>query len=425
MSRLFLLCLIALLPLAARGQAADDARLAALEAGLEIEEAPALELVIVGPGEEDFTLYGHAAMRVIDDPEHPETARVFNFGITDFDNERLERDFIGGRVEFWGNQTAYARTLEGWEREDRTVVRYPIQLGDGARRRLLARMEHDVELEHRLYIYDTFRENCATRLRDYLDTYSNGTVFATHGAVMTDRRFRDDVRHAYSRRTTLLMATELMAGSDTDRVRSVWDLMYRPEYMAERLAEVVLPGGTSLLGTPVVDHQRQGADPRDGAPQHGQIVWLIFAAIVAVVGWWLPGFGPRVRGGVLAGTVVLSTLIGVVMLAVGLTTAWPELQRNPSVFVFIPLDLLLLWTAGRLLVTERSGEAPLARMWLRGRLVVGLVVVALTPVVGVLQGPLPPRLFGLALVFLALRCLDQADDRTQEYAVVDHDFDRR
>jgi hypothetical protein len=298
---------LALLPLAAWAQEAEDA---ALDAGLEIVEAPAIELVIVGPGEDFTTLYGHAAMRVVDDPSRPETARVFNFGITAFDNPDLTREFIGGRVVFWGDVGPYDATLAGWKRDDRTVTRYPVLLGDGARRRLLARLEHDVAPAHRQYIYDTFRENCATRLRDVLDTYSGGTVFATHGGVDGGRAFRQDVREAYSNRSGLLLATELMAGADTDRPRTAWELMYRPEYMAERLVEVVLPGGKPLLGAPAVDHTRQGADPRSGSPHHGQVFWGALAVLAGLLGWWIRGRGPRVRGGVLAVAALLSSLIG-------------------------------------------------------------------------------------------------------------------
>ena len=417
MRRLWVLWL-ALLPLAAWAQEAEDA---ALDAGLEIVEAPAIELVIVGPGEDFTTLYGHAAMRVVDDPSRPETARVFNFGITAFDNPDLTREFIGGRVVFWGDVGPYDATLAGWKRDDRTVTRYPVLLGDGARRRLLARLEHDVAPAHRQYIYDTFRENCSTRLRDVLDTYSGGTVFATHGGVDGGRAFRQDVREAYSNRSGLLLATELMAGADTDRPRTAWELMYRPEYMAERLVEVVLPGGKPLLGAPAVDHTRQGADPRNGSPHHGQIFWGALAVLAGLLGWWIRGRGPRVRGGVLAVAALLSSLIGGTMLWVGLTSAWPEMQRNPSILVFVPLDLALLWPAGRLLL---GGFAwgPIARPWLIGRLVVGGALVALTPLLDPLAGPLPPRLLGVALTFLALRCLDgrsdRFDDRTEELSIV-------
>ncbi|MEZ4464277.1 MAG: DUF4105 domain-containing protein [bacterium] len=385
---------------------ADAAADAALAAALEIVEAPALELVIVGPGEEEYRLFGHAAMLVIDDPDHPETARVFNFGITDFGNKSLVGDFIGGRVEFWGDVGPYGATAAGWRRDDRTITRYPVLLPDGARRRLVARMERDVLPANRAYIYDTFRENCGTRLRDYLDTYSGGGLRAAIGTEPSGRSFRDDARHAYSNRTALLMVTELFAGVDTDQPRSPWELTYRPEYLAEQLAQVQLADGP-LLGAPSVEHARQAPDPRDGMPNHGQVLWLALAALLGLLGWWLPGRGPRIRGGVLVAVVLLTTLIGTTMLWLGLTTDWAELQRNPAIFVFIPLDLGLLWTAGRLFWTGQAGSAGVARAWLQGRLVVGLLLAALTPVIGALHGPLPPRLLGLALAFVALRSLGE------------------
>lgn len=367
---------------------------------------PQVELVIVGPSDAIYSLYGHAAIRVVDDQQDdPGDARVFNFGITNFKRPNYVRDFVGGRVEFWGKIERWATVLDRWRRTDRTVVRYPVLLPEVALRGLVARMERDTTPEHRDFVYDTFRENCSTRLRDYLDTYSRGAVHAAIASAPAGRAFRQDVRQAYSKHTSLLLGTEIVPGVELDRARTLWEMTYRPEVLGEAL-KMVQFDGHALLGPGIVEHTRSGADPLDGSPQHGQIIILIVALLFGVLGWFVAGRGPRLRGGVLATVALLASGLGMLLIWVATMSDWPEMQRNPLVFAVVPLDLLLLWPAGRLIVQHESGPAAIARTYLKARLVVALLLVALTPLLDVLAGPLPARVLAVSWVWVALRCLD-------------------
>jgi hypothetical protein len=73
----------------------------------------------------------------------------------------------------------------------------------------------------------------------------------------------------------------------------------------------------------------------------------------------------------------------------------------------VPLDIFLLWPALKLFVHGETGHAPIARTYLKVRIVVGLLLVALTPVLSVLEGPLPPRVLAVVMAWVALRCLDE------------------
>lgn len=369
--------------------------------------APQVEVVIVGPSDASYSLFGHAAMRVVDSPDDdPSDARLFNFGITNFKRPDYVTDFLGGRVEFWGKIERWGTVLERWKTSDRTVVRYPVLLPDVALQQLVARMERDTTPEHRNFIYDTFRENCATRLRDYLDTYSRGAVHAATAGQPSGRAFRQDVRQAYGNHTAILLGSEFAPGVTIDQPRDIWEMMYRPEGLGDGLKQVQFDGH-ALLGPGIVEHQRTGGDPLDGSPHHAQIIILIIALLFGVLGWFVHGRGARIRGGTLAGVSLLSTGLGILLIWIATMTDWPEMQRNPLIFAVIPLDILLLWPATRLFLHGETGYATIARVYLKTRLVVGLLLVALTPVLAIIEGPLPARVLAVSWVWVALRCLDE------------------
>ena len=88
-----------------------------------------------------------------------ESGLLYNFGVTSFNQENYIQKFIGGRVDFWVNARTYAPNLR-WQKADRTVVRYPLNLDPIATRQLIQDLEHAV-VPKTVPFYDTFRANCA------------------------------------------------------------------------------------------------------------------------------------------------------------------------------------------------------------------------------------------------------------------------
>lgn len=368
---------------------------------------PQLALLIVGPSKDIYTLYGHAAVLVIDDPTaHINKARLFNFGLTSFKRPNYLKDFLTGRVKFWGAATTFKRAFARWKRNDRTVWRYDINLGPGATQRMIKRMEHDTQPDRREYVYDTFRENCATRIRDYLDTYSGGAVYGALGDEPSGRAYRDDVRDTYASQPALLLLTEIFPGPELDRKRSVWEMGYRPESLVAGLETVTLTGedAVPLLGPAITLHTRKGPNPLGGRRQKGQI-FLGFMALLTFAAAALCGLlSPRARGWMMLFWLVPALVVGTILLYITLNTDWPDFQRNALVVGFTPLDLLLLGPAVRLAFFRIEGGW-LVRGYLWVRIAAVSVVVVGAPFFDVLDGPYPPRLLALTGLLLCLRCV--------------------
>ncbi len=368
---------------------------------------PQIHLAVVGPGDPVWSLYGHAAMVVKRPKQRLNKAEVFNFGITDWNRPNYVRDFLTGRVEFWGATAPFKKNLARWKREDRDILLYPVQLDPGARRRLVARMRRDVTEDHKHYVYDTFRDNCSTRIRDYLDTFSGGAVYGAIATESTGRSYRDDVRVAYSGWVGLQLLTELVPGISLDAERTSWELAYRPVFLGDALKPVMLADGRALLGDPLVLNRRTGPSPIGGWPHGAQAVIGGAAAVLLLGAWLIGGCGARLRGIVLAMWVGGSTFLGVLLLVVAFGTDWPDMKENWLALAFIPLDALLIWTAGRLVLARRNAGG-WARGWIGLRAGTTLVLVLAT-LVGATDGPVVPRLLALAGLILAARCLGERE----------------
>lgn len=357
-----------------------------------------VELMVFGPGDDVFGRYGHAALRVIGPGT---TDRVFNFGITDWTKPNYIWDFLTGRVRFWGNAKPWERVRRSYVKWDRTILRYPLDLTREEVDGLVARMEHDVLPEHREYVYDTFRDNCATRLRDYLDTATGGAVRRSLADDPLGPSFREDVRIAFAAYPGLLLLTEIIPGLPLDAPRTTWERMYRPAVLGDAIARVqVIRGGVArpLSSAPIVDRPREGSEPLTGWPNLGQV--LIGAATVLLLGWVAVTRGRPARKRATVALVLITPAVALSLLlsVVAAGTVWPDMQQNWLLLALPPTDLALL-PALRAAWAGRPPRFPAAvRAYLTFRAVSSLALTGLAPVVDLFAGPLPPRLLALAVV---------------------------
>lgn len=365
-----------------------------------------VELLVFGPGDDVFGRYGHAGIRVLGPGD---ADRIFNFGITDWTKPNYVLDFLTGRVRFWGNVKPWERVRKSYVKWDRTILRYPLDLSPAQVDGMVSRMEHDVLPENREYVYDTFRDNCATRLRDYIDAATEGAVRRSLAAEPLGNSYREDVRVAFAAFPGLLLLTEIIPGLPLDAPRSTWERMYRPAVLGDALTRVrLMRDGVErpLTGAPRVDRQRQGQEPLSGWPNLGQALLLGLAAGLVGVGFWSRRAGARQRATRALAWWAVSMLLSLLLTVVALGTIWPDMRENWLLLALPPTDLAFLWP---LRAVKRGLPVPMPRLfqgYLVFRVVTVLTLAGLAPVVSLFAGPLPPRLVALAGLWLVALALE-------------------
>jgi hypothetical protein len=317
------LCLAALAcPAAAAAQTHDD---------------PEVALVTMGPGDDVFSRYGHAALCVRD--EVSPQGRCYNYGTADFSSyQSLLWSVLRGTARFFVSVVDEPATMTQYARvEDRTVWRQVLPYPAEARRRLVARLSLDALPEHRSYLYHHYRDNCTTRVRDHLDAVSDGAL-STARAVRTERTWRARTLEGLASDGRLLALAELLLGRSLDATMTRWEEMFLPAVLREEVqrATGVAPVAVSTRAHPVPE----------GEPGRGVGVLGAVSAALAALGL---GAGQRrsralalVARGVLVATL---TLLGALVWGMAAASTLPELRGNAMALVLAPTDLLLAWSA--------------------------------------------------------------------------------
>jgi len=358
-----------------------------------------VELLTMGPGVDLFTRFGHAALRV----HGPDQDVVYNFGYTHFDAPGLVLGFLRGKVVFWVARRKFTTTVLDYREDDRDLYLQELGLRDEEQAELARLLAWTAEPAHRYYVYDHFRDNCATRPRDLIDRVTGGRLRRALGGKPAGTTLRDLVREGFAGELPVLLTAELVLGREVDRPLDLWAACFLPRFLREALRRVHAPGGRPLAGAPLAGaplplHLRRAPSPLSGDPRAGaRVLWLVAGATLILLGLvaLLCRGRRRVAGLLLLPPVLLVGLAGLLIWTLAVGTALPELRWNEHLLVLWPTDLVLVgvvvrWLRGRWF----------AGRWLRAyawaRLAVALAVL-LGHLAGLALQPLPWPLMGLAL----------------------------
>ena len=336
----------------------------------------------MGPGDDLFSRFGHAAICVSD--ALTPAGRCYNYGTADFSTPGpLTWSFVRGRAMFWVSVVPLPYMVEVYQHEDRTLWRQRLPLSSEAAR-TLATLLHQADVrEATYYRYHHFNDNCTTRIRDLLDQATGGALRrATQ--VATDPPLRHYVHQGFAGQPLLLIFTELLLGRAADRPTTRWQGMFLPELLRSELQQ-------RLLAVSEVVYERQKPLVIGHSLGGG---WLLVPSgvLLALLAWALGSALRRPR--LAAGLVGLKLgFTGLLVAGLAACAALPELRYNEALLLCLPTDLLLLGMSPRWAVGY-------ARLRLGG-----LLACAIGLALGGLIQPLVPVLifYALPLGVLALR----------------------
>lgn len=345
----------------------------------------------MGPGQDAFSLFGHAALCVFD--QRSPDGRCYNYGTTDFSRPvSLSLHFLRGKARFWVSVSSESSMVDAYAASGRAVYRQWLPLPPHRARAFALALERDLEPDRRSYQYHHFDDNCATRLRDSIDSFTGGRLRT--GAVH-DESMREIVRRGLGASPLLVAISELVLGRRVDALPSRWQAMFLPDVLRDEV--------TKQLGAKpeVVSPQRvqvRHYDPRVGRfwiAWVGAVLGAVFAALHASRRRWVSRTGLVLSAAVFGG-------VGLVLASIAAVSSLSDLRENEVLFVLTPLDLMVAFLRGSWLKWF---------VWIR---IAGLVGVVLCMVLGVFVQPLSAPVFALAVWLIGLAAARPSHDRHGE-----------
>jgi hypothetical protein len=357
-------------------------------------DAPTVELVVFAPGEAIYTLWGHAAIRVVDPVTRQDLA--YNFGSIDFSGAFFAR-MMRGEVDAFVAVAPYHAMAEVYRREERSIRRLTLDLTPEEARHVAAELAARTADGPSHYRYHHFEDNCSTQVADTLDRALGGRL--SHLAQGRSQATLRRLALGYLRRDTLLyVAVDTLLTAPVDRPITVWHTTFLPEELAKVLRGATTPAGRPLVRSELLEFRGRDAD------LHPQWTWpwtKVYLLFVAPLLFLALRFA---RVATLLWTLVAG-LSGCVLAVAWLGTGYDFLHGNWNLIALPPTHLL----AGAVLLKTRWRERWILRRGVRVyaglhlAALIGLTVGVITGAVPQAVGPVLGLAFGPAAVLLSRR----------------------
>ena len=126
--------------------------------------------------------------------------------------------------------------MAGYKAANRDVRVLDLQLTAAQRAGILQKLLHDAKPENRYYLYDHYRDNCSTRVRDILDDALGGQL-RRHWSKRAPFNLRQETRRYTAQ--DMLTQWSMMFGlnGSVDRPQTLWEDVFLPLKFRKRCSK--------------------------------------------------------------------------------------------------------------------------------------------------------------------------------------------
>jgi len=179
------------------------------------------------PGKEVATIYGHSAIRIVNTSVGYD--EVFSWGVYDFNTPNFVWKFAKGRLNYKIDSDTYDQFIQQYLSEQRSVISQKINLSNEEKATFISLINNNMRPENRLYLYDFFYDNCATRIRDLLEKTFRGRLVYPDEKHKTIPTYRERINQVQKPIPWLSVGTDLLIGISGDKKAGFRERMFLPE----------------------------------------------------------------------------------------------------------------------------------------------------------------------------------------------------
>ena len=222
----------------------------------QLSQQAEISLITCSPSEDAvFTVYGHSALRIYDPVNKID--RVYNYGMFDFSKPNFVYRFAKGETDYYLGVSDFRYFLFEYMTRGSEVYEQVLNLQYKEKDALWQALEWNIQPENRVYRYNFFFDNCATRpvimiennIQGVINFKSpeNGPQIASSLAmtgVPACQSFRDIINYCTRYRPWQTFGCDLVLGLPTDRTMTQRESFFIPDNVknAFNQAEIIREG---------------------------------------------------------------------------------------------------------------------------------------------------------------------------------------
>lgn len=306
-----------------------------------------VSILTCSPGEQVYELFGHTALRVVDEQRGVDA--VFNYGLFSFDEPNFIWRFVLGETDYLLGATDYCYFIAEYAERGSGVTEQVLNLDSLQTAALIRSLTLNAMPQHRKYRYNFLFNNCTTKARDKIVEALGGDAgieYAT--ASMGDSLTFRDIIHIYTAGCPWYqLGMDMLLGAPADEIAARSGAQFAPFVLMDELSDATIVGTQAARPLVAAQHQLLVEQPRtvtrnNLTPFNVALLLLLFTFVVMLCErrskrsfllWDV--FLMMLQG--LAGCVLLFMVLFSQHPAVGCN--WLLLWLNPVPLILLPLLL--------------------------------------------------------------------------------------
>lgn len=184
-------------------------------------------IVTASPTEPVYAYFGHAGIEV-EAPGMP--AVMFDYGTFTFD-ESFYMNFALGRLYYRLFETYADYRYADFLYADRTVRRLELQLSPERKKAVIGFLAYNGLPENNTYLYNYYKDNCATRIRDIYNATTDGAFREWAASIDTGRSFREWSTPCMAPSFFFAFILNYLQGPMVDKDIDLYDAAFLPDVL--------------------------------------------------------------------------------------------------------------------------------------------------------------------------------------------------
>jgi hypothetical protein len=190
-----------------------------------LQKDAVISILTIGPGNHLNDSFGHSAFRI----KNGHDDFIFDYGRYDFNTSNFYTKFAQGKLNYLMGKNEYKDFLNTYKYYNRSIKEQVLNLTFSEKKRLYQKLITNFQPENRAYLYDFFFDNCATRIRDVLNSALQGKVFYNNPPKYRKKTFRMLIQDNLNYNDWGSFGIDLALGSIIDQTAPAYDHMFLPE----------------------------------------------------------------------------------------------------------------------------------------------------------------------------------------------------
>ena len=300
-------------------------------------------LITCSPGDEAYSLFGHTALRYVD--EESGVDKVYNYGYFSFDTPNFVWRFILGQTDYLVASVPFEYFIPEYVERGSMVVEQVLNLTPSQVRSLYRLLEENCRLRNRVYRYNYFYANCTTKARDkFLESLGNGCSIVYMQPEVPLPTFREALRSMTASHPWYSFGIDLLMGSDVDSPATSEQLQFIPANLMDDLGNACIAdaeGGNvpAVKEINILARENKPVAPRNNlTPFNASLLLLLFTFIVMLCELR----SKRTFWGYDLVLMTVQGLGGCLLLFMALCSEHPAVDANFVMLLINPLALILM-----------------------------------------------------------------------------------